>query len=216
MRSMMLVFGSLFASLFVIASAPAVARAEKFLDPKLYDAFERASAREGCDAMPYEAERKVCKSSYAKQEDACVEFSCNLKSAEKRVDQIEDLMREIKKFEDSRRPENQYSTDLRTKLKKLQGELAEQVEQAKPAAKQAVECREARVAVKSVFARTETRVREEKSYGNKWFEKWRTEIADGFKKAAPGHKIAIEGVNDAAENCKAVLRIDEKYYEPSR
>lgn len=212
-RALRTVQQALLALCFTLPAAQA--RAESFLDPDLFEAYKRAATREGCDAIPYEAERKVCKAASQKKAAACRDFSCDRSDADRLIARIEGQEKNLERFVKERRSAKAIEP-LLSSLEENRLELSRLVESSSGTAKRAVACREARVAVQSAFARATRRVDDEKSYNNELFENWREHLVRHFEDGVPGHRTAIAEANKAADTCKAVAKIDPRYFQTKR
>src|SRR5687767_4047194 len=93
---------ALVAAFIALTPASSPAAPGKKVDPKVLEAFRRAAAARGCDAIPYKEDRRDCEVRSRWQDEVCGFFGCEkLKVVKKLVDTINELNDEIHTHEDA-------------------------------------------------------------------------------------------------------------------
>src|SRR5688572_29317033 len=87
---------ALVAAFIALTPASSPAAPGKKVDPKVLEAFRRAAAARGCDAIPYKDDRRDCEVRSRWQDEVCGFFGCEkLKVAKKLVKAIDQLTAEL-------------------------------------------------------------------------------------------------------------------------
>lgn len=176
--------------------ATTTAHADKLSD------FKEAAGKTGCQAMPYNSERRSCEDAQRKKDELCKEFGCSRDKVEK---QLEKLKEKRKNLEEAKSRKNEAAIpDLEKAVKELEESLKEAKETATERVRRCENCILARQAVQKVFATVKGMVKGESDEALKpYIEK----LVEHYDKGTAEHVKPLEEVKGALENCKWVANI---------
>jgi hypothetical protein len=163
------------------------------------DAFREAAAKEGCDAIPYQSERNLCKERSWDKDRVCTAYTCNKSDVDKDLANYKEALKnqqdaKDRKNEEGARALEKKVAELREKLEAHKRLASDRVEHAK-------DCLEARERVQRSFSDALQKVQQEKSPE---LQPYVATLAQKFKDGRESHLPAIQEAIRAMDNCQKV------------
>ncbi len=166
------------------------------------DDFREAAGKAGCEAIPYETEKRECNTAHQEQVRICREFSCNKGDVEKALQKFKDKTQSLQQAKT--RNNQEAAENLEVAVKELEDKLKEYKEAAGETLHECYDCLEAREKVQRAFSDASEKVSRETDPGAKQYVPTLLGI---YKVGRDEHVVPIQQVTAAADNCKWVSEI---------
>jgi hypothetical protein len=171
-------------------------------DPKVND-FKEAASGTGCNAIPYEDERKMCADLGRRKDDSCRDFECDREGVDKDLKTLKEKRANLQKAKLHKSPEQ--VPKLESAIADLVQSLTKRKSEASGRIARGSDCVDRREDVQKHFERVKQLVENE---SDSKLRPYVTTLVTHYSEGAKEHVRPIEEVKRASKNCEWVGGID--------